>query len=167
VFEYLLASLDSAFTEKEENDPSALTVWGIFLDKDNQRRIMLVHAWRKHLAFSGPRIDMLPKESPQAYKRRTQGDWGLMEWVNDTCNRFRVDKLLIEAKANGISAAQELRNRFGLQDWAVQLCPVKGDKVARALAVQPTFSQLLVYAPARDWAEMMIDEMRRVPERSP
>lgn len=163
VFEYLLASLDSAFTAVEENDPSGLTVWGIFM-KDGQRRIMLVHAWRKHLQFSGPRIEWLPRETPQAYRRRTMETWGLMEWVNDTCNRFKVDKLLIEAKASGISAAQELRNRFGLQDWSVQLCPVKGDKVARALAVQPTFSQLLVYAPARDWAEMVIDEMAVFPK---
>jgi hypothetical protein len=29
-----------------------------------------------------------------------------MEWVTDTCNRFKVDKLLIEAKASGISAAR-------------------------------------------------------------
>jgi predicted phage terminase large subunit-like protein len=164
VFEYVLASLDSAFTEREENDPSALTVWGIFLTKEGDRRIMLVHAWRKHLPFSGPRIERLPKESDAAYKRRTQDQWGLMEWVNDTCGRFRVDKLLIEAKANGISASQELRNRFGTQNWAVQLCPVKGDKVARAVAVQPTLSQGLVYAPARDWAEMMIDEASVFPK---
>lgn len=164
VFEYILASVDSAFTEKEENDPTGLTVWGVFLNQEGQRRIMLIHAWRKHLAISGRRIDMEARESQQAYKRRTQDKWGLMEWLNDTCNRFKVDKLLIEAKASGFSAAQELQNRFGLQNWAVQLCPVKGDKVARALAVQPTFSQLLVYAPARDWAEMVIDEMAVFPK---
>lgn len=164
VFDYLVASLDSAFTAKEENDPSALTIWGIFNSPENQRRIMLVHAWRKHLAFSGPRLDLLPQETKEAYRRRAMPSWGLMEWVHDTCNRFKVDKLLIEAKANGISAAQELGNRYGRQDWAVQLCPVKGDKVARALACQPTFSQLLVYAPERDWSEMVIDEMAVFPK---
>jgi predicted phage terminase large subunit-like protein len=164
VFEYLLASLDSAFTEKEENDPSALTIWGIFLDKENQRRVMLVHAWRKHLQFSGPRIELQPGESPQAYRRRCQPTWGLMEWVFDTCNRFKVDLLLIEAKASGISAAQELRNRYGLQNWGVHLCKVKGDKVARALACQPTFSQMMVFAPERDWSELVIDEMAVFPK---
>jgi hypothetical protein len=35
VLEYIIASLDSAFTTKEANDPSALTVWGIFnLEED-------------------------------------------------------------------------------------------------------------------------------------
>lgn len=162
-FEYLIASLDSAFTEKEQNDPSGFTVWGIFLDKELRRRVMLVHAWRKHLPFSGPRIEMRPNESKQAYRLRCQPTWGLIEWVADTCSRFKVDKLLIEAKASGISAGQELRNRYGLQDWSVQLCPVKGDKVARALAVQATFSQCVVYAPARDWAQDVIDEMANFP----
>ena len=127
---------------------------------------MLVHAWRKHLQFSADRnrIEYLPGESKQAWRRRTMEHWGLMEWVVDTCNRFKVDRLLIEAKASGISAAQELQNRFGLQNWAVQLCPVQGDKVARALACQPTFSNLMVYAPARDWADMVIDEMAVFPK---
>lgn len=158
VFEYVVASLDSAFTDKEQNDPSGFTAWGVFLDDLGRRRIMLVHAWRRHLAFSGPRIEMLPRESKEAYRRRTMPTWGLIEHVCDTCRRFKVDKLLIEAKASGISAAQELRNRYALEDWSIQLCQVSGDKVARALACQATFSQLMVYAPSRDWAQMVIDE---------
>src|SRR5262249_3077374 len=112
VVEFVVASLDSAFTEKEQNDPSGLTVWGVFQHEHQgkkYRRIILMHAWRKHLPFSGPRIDYLPHETREAYKRRTQSTWGLMEWVADTCTRFKVHKLLIEAKASGISAAQELR----------------------------------------------------------
>lgn len=158
VFEYLIGSLDSAFTADQQNDPSGFTVWGIFTNDEGHRRIMLVNAWRKHLPFSGPRIDKKPKETVEAYRLRTQKTWGLMEWVYYTCQRFKVDKLLIEAKASGISAAQELRNRYKDTQWAIQLCQVKGDKVARALACQPTFSQMLVYAPSRDWAEMVIDE---------
>jgi len=163
VFDYLVASLDSAFTEQERNDPSALTVWGVF-SKEGENRIMLVHAWRKHLQFSGPRMDMSPGESKQHWVQRTQAKWGLMEWVKYTCERFKVDRLLIEAKANGISAAQELSNRYGRLDFSVQLCQVAGSKEARAYAAQPTFSQLLVYAPARDWADMVIDEMESFPK---
>ncbi|TAL03118.1 MAG: hypothetical protein EPO08_05035, partial [Rhodospirillaceae bacterium] len=142
----------------------------------------------KHLKFSGPRIDRLKTDTlingqlyradairhgmgeeeiahvNRLYRRRTMPEWGLMEWVADTCNRFKVDVLLIEAKASGISAAQELQNRYGLQDWSIQLCPVKGDKVARALAVQPTFSQLMVFAPDRSWADMVIEEMEMFPK---
>ena len=66
-FDHLVASLDSAFTEKEQNDPSALTVWGVYRE-DGKRRIMLAHAWRKHLPFSGPRIEKEPQETVTAYK---------------------------------------------------------------------------------------------------
>jgi len=76
VFDHVIASLDSAFTAKEQNDPSGLTVWGVFrldstltsmadgqlLCQQGRRRIMLVHAWRKHLPFSGPRIEREPHE---------------------------------------------------------------------------------------------------------
>jgi predicted phage terminase large subunit-like protein len=176
LFEYLIASLDGAYTEDEENDPSALTVWGVF-NQSGKRGIMLVDAWRKHLQFSAPRIErqehelLLPGlESKEIERRRavfrarTSKQWGLMEWVEDTCIRRKVDKLLIEAKASGISAAQEMQNRYGLQDFPVQLMPVKGDKVARALAVQPTFSQGLVWAPDREWAELVIEEAEIFPK---
>jgi len=179
--EYICASLDAAYTEKEENDPSGLTIWGTFFNKEKQRRIILIHAWRKHLAFSADRKILqpqkgelavwgrLPKDPAQSraayrWRQRTQEHWGLMEWVQHSCVMFKVNRLLIEAKASGISAAQEMANRFGQQPFAVQACQVVGDKYARALAVQPTFSQLMVYAPARDWAETVIDEMAVFPK---
>jgi predicted phage terminase large subunit-like protein len=204
-FEHVVASLDSAFTAKEQNDPSALTIWGVFslpptmvsrppmgalpnswagevrADKRQRvqempegwsanvgksrehRRIMLIHAWRKHLPFSGPRIEKIPGETSNMFKRRTSESWGLLEWVEDTCTRFKIDKLLIEAKASGISAAQELRNRYGFQGWSIETRPVRGDKVARALAVQPMFSQGMIYAPNRDWAELVMSEMAMFP----
>jgi predicted phage terminase large subunit-like protein len=164
VLHYIVASLDGAFTTKEENDPSALTIWGVFFNEENEKRICLIHAWRKHLAFSGTRSERGVNETLESYFRRTARGWGLMEWVAYSCELFKVDKLLIEAKANGISAAQELQNRYWLRRWGIQLCPVKGDKLSRALAVQPTFSQLIVYAPVRDWAQMVIDEMANFPK---
>src|SRR5262249_52759481 len=100
-FSSLVGSLDGAFTEKEENDPSALTVWGVFQHEDGKSRIMLVHAWRKHLPFSGERMDKGANETLAAYKHRTRSRWGLMEWVNETCERFKVNLLLIENKGPG------------------------------------------------------------------
>jgi predicted phage terminase large subunit-like protein len=178
VFDYLVASLDSAFTEKEQNDPSGMTVWGIFQHPEIKKpRIMLVHAWRKHLEFSGPRFERLPTEiltpnMPQElidnrnarYLARTQPHWGLVEWVRHTCKEFKAHNLLIEAKASGMSAAQELRNRYGDESYAIQTWPVKGDKIARAYASQPTFSNELVYAPDRKWADLVISEMEVFPK---
>jgi predicted phage terminase large subunit-like protein len=162
MFDLIIASVDSAFTQNEMNDPTGMTVWGVW-HLEGKRRLMLVNAWRKHLEFSGVRTPYLAGETKQQYNRRTQETWGLMEWVQHTCERFKVDKLLIEAKASGISAAQELRNRYGMQDWNTQLCPVKGDKVARATGVQAVFSNLGVYAPVRDWSDMVIQEMAVFP----
>ncbi len=163
LFDYVIASLDGAFTSDEENDPSALTVWGIF-EQDGKRRIMLIEAWRKFLQFSAPRNERKPNESYGVWKQRTQKNWGLIEWAQDTCIRRKVDKLLIEAKASGISAAQEIQNRYGLEEFAIHLVQVKGDKVARALAVQPTLAQGMVYAPDRDWADMVISECEIFPK---
>lgn len=186
--EYIIASLDGAFTEDEENDPSALTIWGVFKNENNRRRIILLNAWRKHLKFSGPRVDRLHqptlidghlwpadyvspdmapgvvKQRNAMFRQRCMADWGLIEHVADSCRRFNVDLLLIEAKASGISAAQELQNRYNTERWGIQLVPVKGDKVARAYAAVPTFSQLMIYAPDREWAQMVIDEMATFPK---
>jgi len=165
VFDYLLASLDSAFTAKERNDPSALTIWGIFKNRDGKTRVMLVHAWRKFLEFSGPRdkLEVLSGEGRMQWVQRTQNYWGLVEWIKYSCERFKVDNLLIEGKASGLSAGQELSNRYGRLNFGIEICAVKGDKEARALAVQPIFSQGLVYAPAREWAEDVIKEMSLFP----
>lgn len=179
-FEFLLASLDGAFTSKEENDPSALTVWGLFTDKDGRRRLMLVKAWRKFLQFSADRslLEPLPqgprflwagdhfRENREwlRWRQQTQEHWGLIEWVEDTCSSLKVDRLLIEDKASGLPAIDELRNRYGRKDWAIEAVTPTKDKVARALAVQPTFSQQMVYAPAREWSELVIDEMSVFPK---
>ena len=48
--------------------------------------------------------------------------------------------------------------------WGVHLVKLKSDKVARALAAQATFSQRLVYAPERDWSQMVIDELATFPK---
>lgn len=75
VMDYVVGSLDTAFTEKEENDPNALTIWGVWraqgagkslprvaldlqgnarLEDDRQPKIMLMYGWQKHLTLHGP-----------------------------------------------------------------------------------------------------------------
>jgi hypothetical protein len=49
-FEFVVVSVDSAFTEKEENDPTGCTTWGVWTDPvDGFPKVMLIMAWRKHL----------------------------------------------------------------------------------------------------------------------
>ena len=144
-----------------------------------QSRIMLCAAWEKRLPFSGPRIERLEHEMVlpgmdtaiakarnARFRSRCLPHYGLVEHVRDTCLRFKVNTLLIESAAAGISAAQELRSRYGNEGFSIQLVQAKGDKVARALAAQATFAQNLVYAPDREWAEAVIHQMEGFPKAS-
>jgi predicted phage terminase large subunit-like protein len=125
---------------------------------------MLMSAWRKWLPFHGPMIEKSVDETVIQFQRRTQKYWGLLEWIEYTADRFHANTVLVEAKGPGISAAQALQSRFGIKPWSVIAAPVKGDKVARAYAAQPTFAQGLVYAPIRDWSQLTIDEMANFPK---
>ncbi len=166
-FSYIIASLDPAFTAKEENDPSGFTVWGVFSEA-GQTKAILLHAWQKWLELHGRTMERLPNEDNKGYVRRTSQHWGLVEWVVHDCKRLKVHKLLIEDKASGHSVAQELRRLYSDNDWNTQLYPVGHlDKRARAYAVQHLFADGMIVAPAapqgdmmvyREWAQMTIDE---------
>jgi len=143
-FDYILASLDTALTEKEENDWSALTIWGAWRDAEERPKLMLIEAWQARLAFHP-----------------------LVQQVIRTCRKRQVDRLLIEARANGISVAQEITRICGAEEFGCQLVDPRkagGDKVARAYAVQHLFENGLVYAPERQWAEMVIGECEVFPK---
>jgi predicted phage terminase large subunit-like protein len=163
--DHIVVSVDGAFTEREENCPSACTVWGCWeRDEKEIPKIMLMHAWRRWLSFSGPVIEKSVDETVVQYQRRTQKYWGLLEWISYTADRFKANTVLIESKGPGISAAQALQSRFGIKPWSVIAAPVRGDKVSRAYAAQPVFASGLVYAPDRDWAQLVIDEAANFPK---
>ena len=166
--DYIVASLDTAFTDDTMNDPSALTIWGIFthgmisrptktvmrdgsvveqqLVYDQQApAVMLMHAWQGHLELND-----------------------LVMQVNKLCRHgaggFFVDKLIIENKGNGLPVAQELRRLFKNKDYAVQLNdPKRVDKVARLYSVQHIFEEGLVWAPERTWSEEVISQCATFP----
>lgn len=156
---FIVASLDTAYTEKTINDPSALTIWGVFAgdpiaqevrasDEHSVRvytetstRVILLHAWTKHLEIHP-----------------------LVNEVAKSCKAFNVDKLLIEDKAAGHSVAQELRRLFANEPWAVQLINPKNlDKLARLYSVQHLWEEGMIYAPERTWAEAVITQMGTFP----
>lgn len=144
---YIVGVLDTAYTEKEENDPSAMTVWGIWHDRHDLPQVMLMAAWEDWLEF-GP----------------------LVEKVTKTCNRYQVDRLIIESKAVGISVAQEIQRQHRENKWGVQLVdPGRGDKVARAYAVTHAFEDGMVWVPGFDdgmlpeWAEKVVTQMASFP----
>ena len=165
-FQNVVAALDPAYTEKDENDPSAMVILGTFRHPEtNEPGIMFINAWRKRLPIHGDTSPKFPGESFKAYERRCGESWGLVEWVNNSCEAYGVQQLYIEAKASGISVFQEIERRQSLRPWSCELVDTgRQDKTSRVTAVQPIFSQGLVWAPDRDWADMVIAEMINFPK---
>lgn len=120
--------------------------------------------WSTYIHYGISNADRWPDETYEMWRLRTQEKWGLCEWIAHSCRRFSVNELLIEAKATGITVAQELRRLNGNDGWGIQLKTPQGDKVARAYAVQSTLSSGLVYAPDKAWADLVLEETSSFPK---
>jgi predicted phage terminase large subunit-like protein len=151
-FDYVIASLDPAYTERQENDPSGFSIWGIFYEAFHnaayqivirEPRIMLMYSWAKRLSLNA-----------------------LVEETVKDCKRFGVNNLLVEAKASGLSVQQELRRLYSDSPFGVTMTTPKGDKVARVHSVSHFFEDKLVFAPDKTWAQEMIDEVSTFPKGS-
>jgi predicted phage terminase large subunit-like protein len=177
-FEYIVASLDTAMTAKDENDASALTVWGVFREDAIMTDVGTNALWmpRDGQALRGvegnPKVMLL-----WAWEERLQLN-ELIEKVINTCvpganpvphPRFPVDRLLIEGKANGLSVAHELSRVFrGSGKLGIEVIDPKryGDKWARAQSVQHLFADGMVYAPDKSWADKVIQQCAIFPRGS-
>lgn len=139
--DFIVASLDPAYTEKQENDFSGFSIFGVYKNEQYLTRVMMMYAahWRLGL-------------NP------------LVNQIADLCRVFKVDKLLIESKASGLSVAQEMHRLYSGERWGVQTIDPRGDKVARAYSIQHLFEQGLIYAPDKEWAELAISETESLPK---
>lgn len=186
--DYCIASLDTAMTEKESSDYSALTIWGSF-----QAAGTVVGGELMGYEFVsnnetaetaiGPagrgRVDMISASLPRillinAWKERLSLP-ALVEKVLLTCQRFRVDVLVIENKAHGWAVNQTIREHFAGQRFGVAMYDPRryGDKSARLYAVQHLFSEGMIYAPGeydadgnwawKKFAQMTIDNISQFP----
>jgi predicted phage terminase large subunit-like protein len=103
-------------------------------------------------------------ESLTDFRRRAESQWGLVQHIADICRKYNVDVVLIEAKANGISVAQEIKRIYKTANWNVKLInPGNQDKVARVYSVQPLFSNNQIYAPDKEWADKLITQVSVFP----
>jgi predicted phage terminase large subunit-like protein len=162
--DYILASLDTAYTMKTENDYSALTVWGVFTSdtKATSKRMMDENGRPIY-------IDRMYTEG--APKVMLMGAWmerlelhELVERVAKSCKTLKADLLLIENKAAGHSVAQELRRLYGHEAFSVQLHdPKSQDKLSRLYSVQHLFAEGMVHAPDRAWADMTMTQVGQFP----
>lgn len=157
--DYIIATLDTALTEKKENDPSGMTVWGTWRS-----------AWEskaKRVDFTGARLEEQEDEflTEDAPRIMLMSAWDnhlaihdLVKKVIETCVRRNVDRLLIEASSAGFSVAQEIARLCKGYKFGVSLQKPKGDKDARLHSVAHVFAGGFVYAPNRKWAQKVIDQ---------
>ena len=169
-FDYVLASLDTAYTEKTENDYSALTIWGIFTDSSpsqasrvTPRNGATARVVQKMSMERSPKVMLI-----NAWQERMELH-ALVQKVGKSCldrhGKPFVDKILIENKAAGISVAQEMRRLFSGQNLPVELNDPKSiDKLSRLYSVQHLFEEGLVWAPERSWADMVISQVATFPK---
>lgn len=158
---YIVGSLDPAFGEKQENDYSGFTIWGCFLNRKQVQQVILMQFWQLRLTLAD-----------------------LVERVIKDCRKMKVDRLLIEGKASGISVIQEIRRMTKDESFAVQqINPGMTDKLARANSLSHLFGQEqangeflpgVVWVPCetqrggqawpRTWAEPLMAQMSSFPK---
>lgn len=164
-FDYVIAAVDTAYTTKSENDPSAMTVWGVWKGGDQTAVVTRTMGPDGEMAVLNRQYK---EEHPKCMLMYAWADrlelHELVERVQETMITYGVDKLLVENKASGYSVAQEIRRLYGHEEFAVQLIDPKGiDKLARLYSIQHLFAEGLIHAPDRSWADMVINQAAQFP----
>lgn len=174
-FQYIIMSLDTAFTEathdkkSQVNDPTACSVWGMFelrRGKKSEKHALLLDCWeefyglpelikrvkREMLLTYGDADEPLlrAKIVPKAQRPRHQGR--------------KVDLLLIEDKGSGISLRQSLATENILTEG---YNPGREDKLTRLHVVSPMWAHSRVWAVEselnrgtfKNWSEPLISQV--------
>jgi predicted phage terminase large subunit-like protein len=142
VVNYIIQTMDTAYSKKETADFSVIATWGVFyLNEDSGANIILLDVKRGRWDF--PELKKVAKEQ---------------------YDHWQPDNLLIEAKATGTPLQQELRR----MDIPVTMYSPGGrktgtDKIARVNAVAPVLESGIVWAPDTDWAEELVEECASFP----
>lgn len=169
-FEWIIMSLDTAFTEKtldrrtHDPDPTACTVWGIFWHEDVMN-ILLLDCWSDHLGLPDL-IKKVKHEMSVAYG--DDEDAALIKPLLGSSkpqgSGRKPDMLLIEDKGSGISLRQMLA-REGIHAYAYN--PGRADKLTRLHLVSHIFARKMVWLPESEkyegrpktWTEPMLEQL--------
>lgn len=139
-----IASLDTSYKQHEEADYNALTVWCAFAHPDSGKpKLMLRDAWQKRCSLAD-----------------------LVRDVIKTCRDHKVDTLVIEDSARGTDVADEIYRLVGRASINIELVRPAGDKISRMNACVPIFENRIVYAPDKEWSDMVIRQVSNFPRAS-
>lgn len=153
-----VGSVDTAYSENESAAFNAMVVFGVWHDKRERPKVVMMEAWRGRYPLRG----VYPPEAQTEEERKPH--WGLAERVLDTIRRRQLDYVLIEDKTRGKDLAAEIRRLLRPGECSIVLVMPAGDKVARLHAVQPMFADQMIFAPVKSWAEMVITEVSQAPK---
>ena len=152
-FTYILQSYDPAYTDKTINDPTACSVWGVFRPSpDKPMSVMLIDCFEEFMIYPDLKRKMI-EEYESVY-----GEPGK-----------RVDQILIEEKASGLSLIQDLqRAQLPVRGYN----PGRADKTQRLAIIANIIERGRVYVPEstlkrgqpRDWADKLISQICSFPE---
>lgn len=169
--DYILASLDTAYGEKQENDFSALTIWGVFTLSDvgtelatqTLNRYGTRHQIERVYTEAAPHVLLM-----DAWRERLPFH-ELVQKTLKTCRHYKIDRLLVEDKAAGLSVIQELRRITSAEEFGIQAITPKGDKWQRLHSVSHLWQEKMIHAASagpvwREYAEMVIREVEVFPK---
>jgi predicted phage terminase large subunit-like protein len=137
---YLIMSLDSAAETNNRADYTALTTWGVFLNKETDaHNLILLNSIKKRVEF--------PELKELCYR----------EW-----KEWEPDAFIVEKKSSGTQLYQEIR-RTGLPIQEFTPHRGTGDKMARLNSVADIIRSGLVWVPQTRWAEEVVEEVAGFP----
>jgi phage terminase large subunit-like protein len=129
--DFVMLCYDTAFEEDEENDPSAMSAWGIFPsistkktgEQYHHHHAILLGGWEDHVMAAD-----------------------LADIIQDHYKHFRPDVILIEKRASGAQVIQELKRlRLPVKAWLPKGKPGAKGKVPRAHAIAMMLEQGAVH----------------------
>lgn len=152
-FDYVVQSVDPAYTEKTSGDPTAFSAWGVFTHKGG-RGCMLLDTWAEHMGYPTLRAKLLE-------------EWHSVYGKTDARKGKKPDALLIEQKASGMSLIQDLR-QANLP--AVPYVPTT-DKISRAHQASPILELDILWVPESHkesgkpvtWARPFLRQLEQFP----
>jgi predicted phage terminase large subunit-like protein len=179
VFDWIVLSLDTAFTEattdRKSHDPdySACAVFGGFRHKvkmpdgsiDERAHVLLLDCWQEQLGLP-ELVKRVKRELNVAYG--DDGDTALIKPLigssKPVTSGRKPDIVVIEDKGSGISLRQVL-DREGIASYAYN--PGRADKLTRLHIVSPVFARRQVWLPesdkfpgrARTWTDDLVHQL--------
>jgi predicted phage terminase large subunit-like protein len=153
-FEFIIQSYDCGYKDGEANDPTGCITLGAYKPMDGGMCVMVIDCWQEKLTYP----DLRPKIIDEFESVYGEGK-----------EKKRVDLLLVEDKAAGISLIQDLQ-RAHLP--VIGYNPGRADKTQRLSIVSNIIRAGRVWVPesskrkgfVRDWAEGMVSQICSFPE---